>query len=133
VSSHPTIYSHSGTGRPADIGPSSGGVLHSITISQPDSMKTGSLIVRDGGRSGKIVCQLDYTVKNTPFPQLKWDGIKIDGQLNVTLGHRHQTALIAMSVDDSTETAAEAPIETSDGPSMETSDEASHQFDLLTE
>lgn len=109
-----TTISHTGTRRPTDIGPGVGCVLHSITISEPGPTRNESLIVRDGGRSGAVICQLDYAARSAPLPQLKWEGVRINGQLNLTLSHVDQKVLIELSDEVSTETPEESPEESPD-------------------
>jgi hypothetical protein len=104
------LYVHSGTTDPTNIGPS-GGVLHSITIVQAGPTKVGSLVVRDGGPTGAIIFELGESVRSVSVEQLKWAGVKIDGQLNVTLGHVNQKVSIEMS--------GASPAETSDKASTE--------------
>ncbi len=112
MSGRTTIYTHTGTRRPADIGPANGGVLHSITILESGPGRNESLTVRVGGRSGAVICQLDYAARNVPLPQLKWEGVKLNGQLSLTLCHIDQM----VEVEISDEVSIEMPEEAIKGP-----------------
>jgi hypothetical protein len=88
------LFHHTGTTSPTDIGPASGGVLHSIIV---DGSQSGNftLTVRDGGSSGTII--FEALASPSPVNPLKWLGVRLDGQLNVTLSDANARATIEMS------------------------------------
>lgn len=97
VCSTTKLYYHTGTVDATDIGPSTGGALHSITISQPGPNNEGSIIVRECGSSGDIIFRLDDHARNLPLIQVKWEGVRVNGQLNVTLGHANQKVSVELA------------------------------------
>jgi hypothetical protein len=92
------LYSHTGTIDATDIGPVDGGILHSITISQPGPhVGSGALTIRD---EGDVILRLDGNANNVPLTQLKWIGVRINGQLNIELGHASQKVSVEMSAEN---------------------------------
>jgi hypothetical protein len=93
---HTTPYFHTGTVDPTDIGPSTGGKLYSITVS--NSYQPGiPVIVRDGGSGGQIIASM-VGGANQPFnTQFRWNGLKINGQLNITLNNDSTKVTVEMS------------------------------------
>jgi hypothetical protein len=82
------LFHHTGTTSPTDIGPATTGILHSIYIDS--SGGGGSVTLKDGGSSGTIIFQGAAT-------ELKWKGVRLDGQLNITLGNAGQRITVEMS------------------------------------
>jgi hypothetical protein len=82
------LFHHTGTTSATDIGPAQNGILHSLYIDSSNG--GGSVTVRDGGASGTIIFQGIAT-------DLKWHGVKLDGQLNIALGNSSQRITVEMS------------------------------------
>lgn len=86
------LFYHTGTTSPTNIGPASGGVLHSIIVL---SSGIGSVTVKDGGSSGVVI--LDTSDGLLFQKQLVWKGAKLDGQLNITLSNVGVQLVVEMS------------------------------------
>lgn len=88
------LFHHTGTTSPTDIGPATGGVLHSLAVI---SANGGNLVtVKDGGSSGVIILEGSEGLLFQKG-QLKWEGIKLDGQLNITLANAAVQIIVEMS------------------------------------
>jgi len=82
------LFHHTGTTSPTDIGPPSTGILHSIYIDS--AAGGGDVTLKDGGSSGTIIFQGRAN-------ELKWKGVRLDGQLNIALGNASQRITVEMS------------------------------------
>jgi hypothetical protein len=82
------LFHHTGATTPTDIGPATGGVLHSIYIDS--AAGGGDVTLKDGGSAGTIIFQGRAN-------ELKWQGVKLDGQLNIALGNASQRITVEMS------------------------------------
>jgi hypothetical protein len=91
---HTTPYYHTGTTTPTNIGPSTGGKLHSISVTTVD---LGYTVVRDGGSSGDIIASIVGSSTQAINTQLRWNGLKINGQLNVALNNDSTKVTVEMS------------------------------------
>jgi hypothetical protein len=91
---HTTPYYHTGTTTPTNIGPSTGGKLHSISVTNSQS---GAVVVRDGGSSGDIIVSMPGASNQPWNTQLRWSGLKINGQLNITLNNDSSSVTVEMS------------------------------------
>lgn len=77
------LYYHTGTTSPTDIGPASGGVLYSLAVL---TSSADQVTVKDGGSGGTVILAGSASLlfqKN----QLRWEGIRLGGQLNIELGN----------------------------------------------
>lgn len=83
-------FHHSGTTSPTDVGPSTGGYLHSITLSD----FTGNVRFRDGGSGGTIILSFNGT---SQVSQLFFKGMRINGQLNITIPTTDAKVTVEMS------------------------------------
>lgn len=88
-------YIHSGTTTPTDIGPSTGGFLYSIVLSPTGR---NGIVIREGGSSGNIIVDMASDGSGQIVPiQLRWEGIKVNGQLNIALGTSSMKVTVEMS------------------------------------
>jgi hypothetical protein len=94
---HTTPHYHTGTVTPTDIGPSTGGKLYSITICGFGSNLGEAIVVRDGGSGGDIILSTSGGPAQPNNNQFRWEGLKINGQLNVALGNDSIKVTIEMS------------------------------------
>ena len=82
------LFHHTGTIDATDIGPMSGGVLHSVYVDS--ALGGGEIVLRDGGPDGTII----FRIRSG---EAKWIGVKLDGQLNIQLANASQRISIEMS------------------------------------
>jgi hypothetical protein len=88
------LFYHTGTTSPTDIGPATNGVLHSLTVLS--SGGNNLITVKDGGSSGTIVLEGNEALLFQVSP-LRWQGIKLDGQLNIALADASVRIIVEMS------------------------------------
>src|SRR5262249_50269498 len=88
------LFYHTGTTDPTDVGPAMGGVLHSLIV--PTSNGANFITLRDGGAEGAIIFKGD---ENLLFQrgQLKWQGVKLNGQLNIEVANVAVAVVVEMS------------------------------------
>lgn len=87
------LFHHTGTTSPTDVGPASGGVLHSL-IALP--ITSEQVTVKDGGSNGTIIVAGGDS-QLSAIGQLQWKGIKLNGQLNITLANANSRVIVEMS------------------------------------
>jgi hypothetical protein len=88
------LFYHTGTTSPTDIGPASNGVLHSLTVL---TSSVGSVTIKDGGSSGTVLLSGDDGLLFQMTNPLIWKGVRLDGQLNITLSNAGVKVIVEMS------------------------------------